>query len=87
MESVAPVRYDRTMRTTLAIDDDVLLAARCVAAEERVSLGAAISILARRGMPEIGMRIGEDGFPEIDLPPGLPIITSEDVARILADFP
>lgn len=36
-----------TMRTTLDIDDDVLLAAKEHAARERKSLGAVISALAR----------------------------------------
>ena len=38
------------MRTTLKVDDDVLAAARCLAAAEGTSLGAALSALARKGM-------------------------------------
>jgi hypothetical protein len=37
------------MRTTLSISDDVLLIARQVAARERISLGEAVSRLARDG--------------------------------------
>ena len=37
------------MRTTLVIDDDVLAVARSIASERRISLGAAVSELARRG--------------------------------------
>lgn len=37
------------MRTTLTIDDDVLAVARRVARNERISVGAAISRLARNG--------------------------------------
>ncbi len=37
------------MRTTLNVDDDVLATARALAQERGVSLGAALSELARRG--------------------------------------
>ena len=43
-------RYARPLRTTLQIDDDVLEAARCIAADERVSVGEVLSRLARRGL-------------------------------------
>ncbi len=35
------------MRTTLVIDDDVLAAARAVAERDEISVGAAVSMLAR----------------------------------------
>ena len=37
------------MRTTLDLDDDVLAVARSLARERRMSIGAAVSELARRG--------------------------------------
>ena len=37
------------MRTTLNVDDDVLASARALALERGVSVGAALSDLARRG--------------------------------------
>ncbi len=37
------------MRTTLNLTEDVLIAARHVAQRERLSLGDAVSMLARRG--------------------------------------
>jgi len=43
-------RYVRLVRTTLQIDDDVLEAARCIADDEHVSVGEALSRLARRGL-------------------------------------
>ena len=50
------------MRTTLDIDDAVLDAARALARDQDVSLGRAVSILARRGLTA---RSGHaaDGFP------------------------
>jgi hypothetical protein len=38
------------MRTTVAIDDDVLLAARSLAERERKSVGEVLSALARQGL-------------------------------------
>ena len=38
------------MRTTLAIDDDILDAARAIAEQTRRSLGKVVSDLARRGL-------------------------------------
>ena len=40
----------RLVRATLQLDDDVLEAARCIAADERVSVGEILSRLARRGL-------------------------------------
>ena len=51
------------MRTTLDIDDRVLAHARTISAEQRISLGAAVSELALRGLePRI------DHYATSDLP-------------------
>jgi hypothetical protein len=70
------------MRTTLDIDDDVVAAARELAAGERKSLGAVISDLARRGLTTARVE-AEDGLPVIRVPAGTPAITSEMVRRAL----
>lgn len=68
------------MRTTLEIDDDVVAAARELAAEERRSLGAVISDLARRGLTPA--RVDTSGrFPVIQSPATAPPITPEMVRR------
>lgn len=43
------MRQDQ-VRTTLQLDDDVLAAARVLARQQRSSLGAVISALARQGL-------------------------------------
>jgi hypothetical protein len=40
----------KIMRTTLAIDDDVLVAAKAIAQQERRSVGEVVSELARRAL-------------------------------------
>ena len=78
--------YDAAMRTTLEIDDDVVMAARQLARIRNEKLGQTISDLARRGLlpesiPVIEMR---DGIPVFMHPPGAVTVTSEMV-RNLAD--
>jgi hypothetical protein len=46
------MRDDRLMRTTLDIDDDVLQAAKELAASRRRTAGQVLSELARRGLTE-----------------------------------
>lgn len=70
------------MRTTLDIDDDVIAAARDLAAGERRSLGSVISELARRGLTPARVET-EDGLPVIRVPAGTPPITPEMVRRAL----
>ena len=52
------------MRTTLNIDDEILDAARSIAEERNLSVGAALSELARRGLRPTG-QVGRkrSGFP------------------------
>lgn len=72
------------MRTTLDISQDVLLAAREMAARKNVSMGEIISDLARKslrnakGQTSMGMR---NGFPI--LPPTGQVITSELIKSLL----
>jgi hypothetical protein len=51
------------MRTTLEIDDSVIAAAKAIARDEGVSLGTAISNLARRGLRAGGTTRTSAGFP------------------------
>ena len=44
------------MRTTLAIDDDILVAAKHLAEREHKSVGEVISALARQGLVARGAR-------------------------------
>lgn len=70
------------MRTTLDIDDDVLAAARELAASERRSLGLVISALARQGLTPARVEV-DDGLPVIRVPVGTPPITPGMVRRAL----
>jgi hypothetical protein len=70
------------VRTTLDIDDDVVTAARELAAGQRRSLGSVISELARRGLTPGQVESGDD-LPVIRVPAGTAPITPEMVRRAL----
>ena len=72
------------MRTTVTIDDDVLAVARALAEQQGISLGRALSELARRGFRS-GRQSKRPGV--FDAGPDAVPITSEDVYRAMRDFP
>ena len=76
------------MRTTLNIDDDVLLAARALAERQNTSLGEVISALSRQALQparrEGGSRNGITLLPA--KPSGLPV-TLERVNQLRDDAP
>jgi hypothetical protein len=72
------------MRTTLVIDDDILAAARELAAVRGVTIGKVISDLARESlMPRRPAFDDIDGIPTIPRRPGGPIMTPERVRQLL----
>jgi hypothetical protein len=72
-----------TMRTTLAIDDDVLAAAKELASMEQKSVGEVISALARRALrPEEPGRKKRNGVPLLPVNPKAPRVTSELVHQL-----
>jgi hypothetical protein len=71
------------LRTTLAIDDDVLAAAKEMAAMERKSVGEVISALARKAMrPTPPNRAMRNGVPLLPVRPGVQRVTSEMVRQL-----
>ena len=72
------------MRTTLAIDDDVLAAAKHLAEREQSSVGAVISALARQGLSRgvRGARAVRNGVPLLAVRKGAPAVTLELVNQL-----
>lgn len=71
------------MRTTIAIDDDVLSAAKELAAIEKKSIGEIISSLARRALfPGESKAKSRNGVPLLRVRKGAHRITSELVHRL-----
>lgn len=76
------------MRTTLAIDDDVLAAAKELAATERKSVGEVISALARSALrPVPSRRRTRNGVPLLSVRPGAKRVTSELVRQLQEELP
>lgn len=71
------------MRTTLDVENDVLDAARVLATARGVSVGAALSELARRGMAARIPLSNRSGFPVFQTPTGVPAFGSEEVEAAL----
>jgi len=72
--------HDAAMRITVDIDDEVLAAARVLSGESGISLGAAVSELARRGLRP--RNVTKD-FPMFDVSPDAPAMTPESVRDVL----
>jgi hypothetical protein len=71
------------MRTTLLIDDDVLSAAKEMAAMENKSVGEVISSLARRALSPAESKVKvRNGVPLLRVRKGAPRVTSELVHQL-----
>ena len=72
------------MRTTLEIDDDVLMAAKELAAHRRSTAGKVLSELARQALHpgDLGPAV-KNGVPLLPARPGARPVSSEDVERLL----
>jgi hypothetical protein len=73
------------MRTTLDIDDDVLQAAKEIAATQGISTGKVVSDLARKGLAPARQKVRvRNGVPLLPpRAPGSPPLTVELVNRLL----
>jgi hypothetical protein len=70
------------MRTTVNLDDDVLLLARRHAELRRESLGKTLSDLVRRGLSASTPVMEENGLVVFRLPADTPTVTTEEVRRL-----
>ena len=72
------------MRTTLAIDDDVLAAAKHLAERERKSIGEIISVLARQGLTRSARNARQvrNGVPLLPAQKGSAPVTLELVNQL-----
>jgi hypothetical protein len=71
------------MRTTLAIDDDVLAAAKGLAESERKTVGEVISDLARQTLQKsVSKRRTRNGVPLLPARTNIPSVTPEIVNQL-----
>jgi hypothetical protein len=71
------------MRTTLSIEDDVLAAAKELAAREGKTVGQVISSLAREALrPKSRSKARRNGVPLLPVRPGVSRVTPELVNQL-----
>lgn len=77
------------MRTTLAIDDDILAAARHLAERDSKSVGEVISALARQGLAQGSgqARAQRNGVPLLPSRRGAALVTAELVNQLRDEVP
>jgi len=76
------------MRTTLTLDDDVLVIAKALAARQKKPIGEVISDIFRKGLapsqPPVSTRNGITLFP---IREGAGVVTPEIIEELLNDEP
>ncbi|WP_274626322.1 CopG family transcriptional regulator [Arvimicrobium flavum] len=75
------------MRTTLAIDDDVLAAAKALAEQQRRSVGEVISELARQSLKRPLPARHRNGIPLLEVKEGGAPVTLEMVNALRDELP
>ncbi len=75
------------MRTTLAIADDVLVAAKAIAREQGKTVGEVVSDLARRSLRKPATRRERNGVPLLPVQKGNPVVTLEIVNALRDETP
>ena len=75
------------MRTTIDIDDDILLATREIARRRGIAMGRVISDLARQALSSGRQGGTRNGVPLLPVQSGAGIVTAELVKRLLDEVP
>jgi hypothetical protein len=76
-----------TMRTTLAIDDDVLNAAKSIARQQRRSIGDVVSDLARQALRPRRVVKSRNGVPLLPITVPGAVVTLETVNALRDELP
>jgi hypothetical protein len=74
------------MRTTLSLDDDLFPHVRTYAATRDLSLGKAVSELVRRGLRAPLRTRVVNGFRVVDLPEDSPVVTRDQVRKLIEEM-
>ncbi len=80
------MRYMLFMRTTLSIDDDVMLAARAIADQRGASIGAVISELARASLDKPASSATRNGIELLPISNPGAVVTLEIVNALRDDL-
>jgi hypothetical protein len=75
------------MRTTLAIDDDVLSAAKAIARQRNLTLGQVVSDLARKSLRPPAASTQRNGIPLLPVRRPDAIVTLDIVNALRDEYP
>jgi hypothetical protein len=75
------------MRTTLAIDDDVLVAVKAIARQQRRSVGEVVSDLARRALRRPQAPTARNDIPLLPVSDEATLVTLETVNMLRDELP
>jgi len=75
------------MRTTLDIEDDVLLAAREIARQRSLPMGKVLSDLARQALTHQAASVTRHGIPLFPVQPDAGVVTLELVNQLRDETP
>ena len=75
------------MRTTLAIDDDVLVAAKAIAQQQHKSIGEVVSDLARRALRRPLPPAARNGIPLLPVSDRQAVVTLDLVNAMRDELP
>jgi hypothetical protein len=85
---LTPDLKEKMMRTTLAIDDDVLAAAKVLASLQRKSIGEVISALARQALqPQAHRHTTRNDVPLLQTQAGNMPVTLDMVNKLRDELP
>ena len=76
------VHLEESMRTTLDLEDDVLLAAKEIAKQRGVTIGKVLSALARQALTRQITSASRQGLPLFPVQPDAGVVTLELVNRL-----
>ena len=75
------------MRTTLAIDDDVLIAVKAIAQQQHRSIGEVVPELARRALHRPQPSTMRNGIPLLPRGGDRPVVTLQTVNALRDELP
>lgn len=75
------------MRTTIDLEEDVLMAAKALARQRGVSIGKVLSELARQALARPGASTTRNGIPLFPVQPGAGVVTPELVSQLRDELP
>lgn len=78
------MRYDEGMRTTLDIDDELLLTVKEIAKQRKTTAGSVVSALLRESLQPAPFELEHrNGVPILPRRPNGPVVTADLVNRLL----